>query len=279
LLTPALAALLAIIAGPAMYAILASFRAWDLSDPASGQPFVGLQNYGTLLNDPYFWSALQTSTIFAVGAVTIEFILGFGVALLLMDQRIFKKLITTIVLIPLMVTPVVVGLIWRYMYDPSDGLVYYLLGLIPGGSNFGGLTSTSTALVAVMLVDVWEMTPFIILVMVAGLAALPDEVFEAARIDGAGRLEQLRSITLPLLRPLILLVVLLRFIDAFRTFDSIYIMTGGGPGTSTEVISLYDFNTAFQSFQMGYGMTLAIATLFILLAVGAALIPLMRSQR
>jgi len=278
-LAPALLALLAIIVGPTIYALLISFKSWDLSDPALGQPFVGLKNYEDMIADPYFWTSIGTSAIFAVGAVAIELVVGLGMALLLIEQRMFKGVINAIVLIPLMITPVVVGLIWRYMYDPSDGLVYFFLRFIPGGSAFGGLTSTGTALVSTMIVDAWEMTPFVILVMLAGLAALPDEPFEAARIDGAGRVQQLRFITLPLLKPVILLVMLIRLMDAFRTFDTIYILTGGGPGTSTELISLYDFNTAFQNFQLGYGMALAVTTLLVLLALGVVVMRFMRAGR
>jgi multiple sugar transport system permease protein len=178
-----------------------------------------------------------------------------------------------------MITPVVVGLIWRYMYDPSDGLVYYVLHFLPGGGSFGGINATGTALLSTMIVDAWEMTPFVILVLLAGLSALPEEPFEAAVIDGAGRWQQLRYITLPLLRPVILLVALIRLMDAFRIFDTIFILTGGGPGTSTETITLYDFNTAFQDFQLGYGMALAVATLIILVALGGVVIRFMQSRQ
>lgn len=278
MLIPALLILLAVIVGPSIYAIVISFKSWDLTNPLAGQPFVGLQNYRTLLSDQYFWSALEISSIFAVGATTIELLLGLGMAILLNELHFLKNIINAVILIPLMVTPVVVGLIWRYMFDPSNGLIYYFLSFIPGGSQFGGLTSTHTALFSAMIVDTWEMTPFIILVLLAGLSALPGDLYEAARIDGASRWQEFRYITLPLLLPILLLVTLIRFMDSFRTFDTVYILTGGGPGISTEMISLYDFDTAFKTFQLGYGMTLSVVTLLLLIVLSFVLMRLIRRR-
>jgi multiple sugar transport system permease protein len=250
MLIPALLILLAVIVEPSIYAIITSLKSWDLTNPLAGQPFVGLQNYRTLLSDQYFWSALEISGMFAVGATALELLLGLGMAILLAELHFLKNVLNAVILIPLMVTPVVVGLIWRYMFDPSNGLIYYFLSFIPGGSQFGGLTSTHTALFSAMVVDTWEMTPFIILVLLAGLSALPGDLYEAARIDGASRWQEFRYITLPLLLPILLLVTLIRFMDSFRTFDTVYILTGGGPGISTEMISLYDFDTAFKTFRV-----------------------------
>jgi multiple sugar transport system permease protein len=183
-----------------------------------------------------------------------------------------------VILIPFMVTPVVVGLIWRYMFDPSNGLIYFFLRFVPRGTQFGGLTSTSTALFSAMIVDTWEMTPFVILVLLAGLSALPADLYEACRIDGASRWQSFRSITLPLLTPILLLVTLIRFMDAFRTFDSVYILTGGGPGIATELISLYDFDAAFKTFQLGYGLTLSVVMLALLIILSLILIRLIRQR-
>jgi multiple sugar transport system permease protein len=278
MLIPALLMLLAVIVGPTIYAIVMSFHAWDLTNPEAGQKFIGLQNYRTLFADQYFWAALETSGIFAVGATAIELLLGLGMAILLVELRFLKSIINAVILIPLMVTPVVVGLIWRYMFDPSNGLIYYFLSFIPGGRHFGGLTSTHTALFSAMIVDTWEMTPFVILVLLAGLSALPGDLYEAARIDGASRWQEFRYITLPLLTPVLLLVTLIRFMDAFRTFDTVYILTGGGPGISTEMISLYDFDTAFKTFQLGYGITLSVITLLLLIILSLVLIRLIRRR-
>jgi multiple sugar transport system permease protein len=278
MLIPALLILLAVIVEPSIYAIITSFKSWDLTNPLAGQPFIGLQNYRTLLSDQYFWSALEISGIFAVGVTALELLLGLGMAILLDELHFLKNIVNAVILIPLMVTPVVVGLIWRYMFDPSNGLIYYFLSFIPGGSQFGGLTSTHTALFSAMVVDTWEMTPFIILVLLAGLSALPGDLYEAARIDGASRWQEFRYITLPLLLPILLLVTLIRFMDSFRTFDAVYILTGGGPGISTEMISLYDFDTAFKTFQLGYGMTLSVVTLLLLIMLSFVLVRLIRRR-
>src|SRR5260370_30109600 len=169
---PALLILPAVIVGPSIYALVISCTSWDLTNPLAGQPFVGLQNYRTLLSDQYFWSALEISGIFAVGATTIELLLGLGMAILLDGLHFLKNIINAVILIPLMVTPVVVGLILRYMFDPSNGLVYYFLIFIPGGRHFFGLTSTHTALFSAMIVDTSDMTPFVILLLLAGLSPL-----------------------------------------------------------------------------------------------------------
>jgi multiple sugar transport system permease protein len=199
-------------------------------------------------------------------------------SLLLTELRFLKNIVNAVILIPLMITPVVVGLIWHYMFDPSNGIIYYLLSFIPEGSLFGGLTSTGTALFSTMIVDTWEMTPFVILVLQAGLSALPGELYEAVKIDGASRWQSFCYVTLPLLTPVLMLTTLIRFMDAFRTFDMIYILTGGGPGISTETISLYDFNTVFKTFQLGYGLTLSVATLIALILLSIIVIRLIRGR-
>ena len=164
---------------------------------------------------------------------------------------------------PMLISPIIVSLIWRYMYDPTYGLVYYLLGLI-GLQDFGGLTSSTTALLCIVITDVWHATPFIILVASAGLTVIPEELYEAARIDGVSPLRMLFKITLPLMAKVLTVLILIRGTDAFRIFDLVYGLTGGGPANSTTSLSVYAYKEAFENNQMGFAMAVSVITLICL---------------
>ena len=168
---------------------------------------------------------------------------------------------------PLLISPIIVGLIWRYMYDPTFGLIYYLLGLVGLSNSFGGLQDPGSAIFCVMLADIWETTPFVLLCAAAGLANIPSDLYEASKIDGATPLQQLLRITLPMLRKVIAVVLIIRGTDAFRVFDLIYALTGGGPANSTLSLSIYAFKKGFVESQMGYAMAIAIITMIILIAL------------
>ena len=172
---------------------------------------------------------------------------------------------------PLLVSPIIVGLIWRYMYDPTFGVVYYVLSWFGLDSVFGGLEKPGWALFSVAIADVWETTPFVLIVASAGLANIPKELYEAARIDGANALYSLMRITLPLLKKVLLVVIIIRGTDAFRVFDIIYALTGGGPGNSTLSLSIYAFQKGFDQYEMGYAMTISIMTMAALVVVFAPL--------
>jgi multiple sugar transport system permease protein len=206
-----------------------------------------------------------------VVTIGLQLVLGMGIALLLQRQVVAQGLIRTALLLPMMTTPVVVGLIWRFMFNPTQGIVNYLLGLIgiPGPNWLGGL---QTGLLSVMIADIWEWTPFMVLILLAALQTLPQEPYEAAAIDGASTWQTFLHITLPLLRPTIVVAVLLRAIDSFKTFDLVYVMTNGGPGTSTETLSFYTYKWGFKFFQMGYASALSFVMLIMVIIFANILI-------
>ena len=235
---------------------------WTLTMPWLGQLFVGLGNFKTLLGDAASLQSILTALVFTLGTLSAELTLGIGVGHLLIRETRLMSTLRGFILLPLVITPVVVGLLWRMMYQGDLGIITYLLGVI-GFPKMTILAHLQLALPAVIVVSIWQNAPFLILVTVAGLKALPTEPFEAALIDGASGWQVFRLITIPLLRPLLYIAMLIRFIDAFRQFDLIYIMTGGGPGIRTETISMHIFREGFLVFHMGYAAALTIVLIFV----------------
>jgi multiple sugar transport system permease protein len=244
---------------PLLYAVKVSFQ----TGTGQGARWT-LQNYTRLASDGFFLAALSHTLIYAVVALTFEFLLGLGLALLLNREMRGRSLFRASLLVPLMLPPVVVGVVWRLMLNPNFGAVNGTLKSL--GFNTEALTWTASpklALMSVIAVDVWQWTPFVFLVLLAGLQAIPQEPYEAARIDGSSAWQTFRHITLPLLKPAILIALLLRTMDLLRVFDQIFILTEGGPGFATETISLYIYRAAFRFGNFGY----AVAMSFVLLTV------------
>jgi multiple sugar transport system permease protein len=232
--------------------------------------FLGLSNYQFLLGDERFWSALATTAWFTAVAVAAELILGLWVALLL--QRgggIFRAAI----LLPWAIPTAVSARLWAWLFNADYGLLHRL---VPGIDWLG---SPRAALHAAILVDVWKTTPFVALILLAGLQAIPEEVVKAARVDGARPFRLFLSITLPLLRPAILLALLFRTLDAFRVFDAIYVLTEGGPANSTETLSIYAFKTLMRSGDFGYGSALSVATFACVLVLGLGFLRVLGTRR
>jgi multiple sugar transport system permease protein len=223
------------------------------------QRFVGLSNFRFLLGDARFWSALGTTAVFTAAAVSCELALGLPVAILL--QR-GGGLLRAAVLVPWAVPTAVSARLWAWLFNPDYGLLHRAA---PGVDWLG---SPRTALCASILVDVWKTTPFVALLLLAGLQAIPEEVLKAARVDGARPARVFFSITLPLLRPAIAIAVLFRSLDAFRVFDAIYVLTEGGPANATETLSIYAYKTLMRSGDFGYGSTLSVATFACVLLLG-----------
>lgn len=262
LLWPALITLLLVFVYPLIYSFWISLHVYNITRPAR---FVGLDNYLLILQDARVWESFGNSVVFAVTSLTLQFLIGFGIALLLHRIVLFRGLIRTIVIIPLMLTPVVLGLNWRLMLNLDWGIVNYFIRLL-GFPAINWVNDPRTAMASLILVDVWHTTSFTVLVLSAGLASLPDEPFEAASIDGASPWQQLWYLTIPLLRPLILVILLFRSYELIRVYDIVFAVTGGGPGRLTETISFHIFSRMFQGFQVGYSSAVS----YILFAVSLA---------
>jgi multiple sugar transport system permease protein len=243
---------------PVTQLVRMSFSEIDIVQGKAIWEYVGLKHLRTALQDPVVPIALRNTLVFVVAVVIIETLLATLISVLVSRSNRFIGLYRTVLLIPLLVPPIAIGTMWRMMYDYNYGLINQVLGL------FGIIGPTWTAnpklaMPSVILVDLWHWTSFMFLIIFAGLESLPSEINEAARVDGASETQIFRYITLPLLRPTLITAVMLRTIFAFKVFDEIFLLTGGGPGTSTEVISLYIYEVFSRQFRVGYASFLALA--------------------
>jgi multiple sugar transport system permease protein len=272
LLAPAALALAAVAAYPLVYGIRASFRTYRYGRDLGS---AGLQNYHVVFGDHVFWTALGTTARYVLFAVAIETLLGLGLALLVVEQVRFSRFLRVSLLLPMTIAPVVVGVVWRLMYASDIGIVNPLFSSLGLGTP-NVLAHPTSAFIGVVAVDVWEWTPLLFLIILAGLQSLPQEPIEAARVDGAGPVRVFFDHTLPLLAPVLMVAVVLRLIDAIGTFDQIFVLTKGGPGTSTQLISTYAYNTAFQFTEYGRGMAMVVALLVMTLLLTVAAIRYMR---
>jgi multiple sugar transport system permease protein len=273
---PALLLVATIIAYPVVYTVWMSLQEWSASSLTAPR-FVGAANYRRiLLADPRFGDAVLRTLYFTVLAVAGETILGVATALVFNREFWGRGILRTLAILPMVATPTAIGLVFVMMYHPTLGVANYLL-TVAGLPPFSWTYSSATALYAVALVDVWQWTPLIMLIVLAGLASLPREPYEAAHIDGASALRAFWHITLPLLRPAIVVAVLFRAIDALKTFDIIYIITQGGPANATETINILLFNQAFSYFNMGYASSMAVALFAVVMGASLLLIKVRRS--
>lgn len=272
---PGLAALFAVILFPVVWAMWTSLHEYTLIAP-NFDTFTGVANYATAVGDAEFRHSMWLTLFFVAAVVLLEFLIGFAVALMLNKVERFKPIYYAILLCPLLMNPVIVGLIWRMFLHPQLGIVNYLLSLL-GIPAVDWLGSTSVAIWTIVLVDIWHQVSFMIVLLLAGLAALPREPYEAARVDGASALASFWHITLPLMRPVIIVTLLIRAIFAVKTYDLIYIMTRGGPGVSTDFISYFIYRTAFVSLNIGEASAMSIVLLAVILALSAYLYRYMRS--
>jgi multiple sugar transport system permease protein len=273
---PAVLLVVTIIAYPIVYTVWMSLQEWFASSLVAPK-FIGLANYQKiLLGDPRFREALGRTLYFTVLVVAAETVLGVAMALLFNREFWGRGLLRTLAILPMVATPTAIGLVFVMMYHPTLGVANYLLSVI-GLSPFKWTYSSQTALYALALVDVWQWTPLIMLIALAGLASLPREPYEAAHIDGASTLQAFWHITLPLLRPAIVVAILFRAIDALKTFDIIYIITQGGPANSTETINILLFNQAFSYFNMGYASSMAVALFAVVMGASLILIKVRRT--
>jgi multiple sugar transport system permease protein len=261
---------------PILRCLWLSFTGTDLISPADGG-FVGLKNYVDAFSDQRFSNSLIRTLIFTGFSVSIEFILGLSLALLLHQSFKGRGLARACVLIPWILPPAIMAMAWRWIFNDTYGILGDLLnkiGLVEG--PIAWLGSPTLAMTSIIFADVWKTAPFIALILLAGLQSIPQDLYEALSIDGAGAFRRFTVITLPLLRPYIAVAILFRTIQAFGVFDLVWVLTGGGPGGSTQVTSLYIYDTVFRYLRLGYGMTLTIMVSAVLFALTFFLVLLRR---
>ncbi len=255
---------------PILYTLFLSLHDWNMMSGGT-ITFAGLGNYTEMLTNRRFWLAVVRTLYFTFLAVGIEAALGVAIALMLNRQFVGKSAVKVVLLLPMVATPVAVGLAWLLFYEPTIGLANYgleLLGLPP--SEWVG--SRLTVIPALALVDIWQWTPMIALIVLAGLAGVPAEPVESARVDGASRFQILRHVTLPLVSPTIVVAVVLRGIEGLKTFDIIYVMTTGGPGFASETLNIYAYNQSFAYFRFGSASATLVA--LFLMVLGATVLTL-----
>lgn len=257
LLAPLAIVLTLVAVAPLVATLWESLHAHDLRMPWLGRPWVGLANYAAALSDARLREALVHTFFFTIVSVALELACGLALALALDAVRRGRGAARAIVLMPWALPTVVAALVWRFMFDTDTGVVG-ALG-VPG-LHRAWLSDAVLAWVPIVLADVWKSTPFVALLVLTGLQGIDQALHEAARMDGAGAWRRFVTITLPLLRPALLVAGIFRMLDAFRVFDLVYVLTGGGPGSATEVVSLYAFTTLFQDLRFGYGSALSVIT-------------------
>jgi multiple sugar transport system permease protein len=269
-LAPAVLILGAALLYPIGYMVWASFLNWNPSQRIGEASFVGLANYVQLLGDPAFRESFWVTLRFAAIVVSVELVLGVGLALLLDRPLRGMSVLRTVFILPMMIAPIVVGLVWRYMYHPSVGILNRTLGEL-GISPVPWLSDGNWAFVSIVIADVWQWTPFIFILALAGLQSLPSSAMEAARVDGATGWQLIWHIKLPLMMPVLIVTALLRLIDAFKVLEVILVLTNGGPGLSTEILALRISRTASEFRDLGLAAAMSNVLLILLLALTLAM--------
>lgn len=259
--SPAVIILSIVILAPIAIAIITSFYDYTLINRTLDS-FIGLRNYFEAVSNEKFIHSAIVTIVFVILVVLFEFIIGFLIAILLNQVERFRNIYYFILLIPLLINPIVVGLIWRMFLHPQLGILNYLISLI-GIDPVNWLGDPQNAFITIIFVDIWHQVSFMIILLLAGLASIPEEPYEAARVDGANAFHQFRDITLPYMRPVIIITLLIRLIFALKTYDLIYIMTKGGPGDATDLISYYIYRSAFIGLDLGQAASMSVILLLI----------------
>ena len=272
LLTPLFLILAVVSIYPLLYSVWTSFTDFRLSRP-NDISFVGLANYAATFVNPEFLNALKNSLIYAVVAVPIEMVFGLGIAIALNKILVLRDFARTLIVIPMMLAPVVMGLMWKFMFNDQIGIINHVLrdwGWLKGPLPW--LTDSSLAMVSLIIVEVWATTPFMVILLGAGLTTISAELYEAARIDGATSWQCFVKITLPMLSPIILVALLIRGMDAFRVFDVVFTLTAGGPARATDVLSYYLYRETFINLDAGLSAAGSFLMLGVLMMAGIFLI-------
>ncbi len=261
---------------PILYTLYLSFTNWNLTSGMEPS-FVGLGSYLRVFSEPRFLHALGRTFAFTVFAVAIEVVLGVAIALILNRAFIGKSVAKLLLLLPLVATPVAVGIVFNLFYDPTIGLLNFALHAL-GLPQGRWVSSENSVIASLVLVDVWQWTPMITLIVLAGLAGLSEEPVEAARVDGASDWQILRFVTIPMVMPVILTAMILRLIDALKTFDIIFAMTGGGPGYASETLNIMGFKYSFEYFRMGQSSVILVALFLVVLLCSLGIMKLRASS-
>jgi multiple sugar transport system permease protein len=261
-LLPGLIVLAAIIIFPLLFTIRVSFSSWDVVKP--GLDWIGGQNYSRLFADGRFWEALRRLSFMAVGSVLLQYALGFGLALLVWRDVLMKRFVRVLFLVPMMTTPVIMSVVWRTILHESLGPANDIVQLL-GFEPVTWLSTGGMAMVSVILVETWQWTPFMFLLLLAGLLSLPRDPYMAAAIDGAGPFRTFFSVTFPLMAPISIGAIMIRLIEASKIMETVYVLTSGGPGTATETSSYYIYIRGMRDYQIGYSATLSITYLVIMI--------------
>jgi multiple sugar transport system permease protein len=276
LVIPAFILLMIISIYPLFYTIFISLQEWNYLKVYIPPKFIGAENYIKLFQDPIFLNTLYVTTLFTVMCILIELILGIGLGCLLYSERLkWKRVIRSLILLPMMLTPVIIGFTWKSLLNLKWGIINYFLHLI-GIKGIMWHTSLTQALPTMVLIDVWEWTPFVTLIIMALLSSLPTAPFEAAAIDGASKWQIFRHITLPMLKDGIIMIILLRALDALKEFDKIYILTRGGPEHATDVLSIFGYRIAFFHGYVSYAAAASIILFIIIMILCTILFKLIK---
>ncbi|HSV31906.1 MAG TPA: sugar ABC transporter permease [Atribacteraceae bacterium] len=260
LVAPAILILLLTTIYPTIYMFFVSFFRWSII-PTLPRQFIGLRQYLNIFQNPDLYGSIRATLLFVFLVVVVQFLLGLGLALLISNSRI--RWLRVVFLMPAVIAPVVVGLIWRFMFSHDLGVINYLISAI-GLEKIAWLGQPASAMASIMIVDIWQWTPFAMLIFLAGIESLPSESFEAAKVDGASVWQSFRFIMFPLLTPVMAIVLMFRSLDAFKTFDIIYMVTRGGPGASTNLLSHNIWRRAF--FENNMGLAAALSVIMVILA-------------
>jgi multiple sugar transport system permease protein len=275
---PCLVVLFLITIIPTVFLAITSLNYWELGYPWAERIWVGIRNYTSAFTNRQFLHSIRVTIVYTLSTVSIEFILGFAIAWFLSRPSLaMRSFLIACLIIPMTVTPSIAGLIWRLYFNPSYGIVNYVLGKIAHITP--NWYSYNMALPSVILVDIWQWTPFVALVLLAGLSAIPRSPIEAALVDGADSWQMIRYVFLPLLRPIILIVLILRTMDALKMFDVVFSLTGGGPADATELLSMHVYRTGFyQSGMVGLASAMAVVLLIVIMLFSRVFIRLLGEQ-
>lgn len=260
-LAPALIFLSITALFPLLYSLYLSFFKLKLNLPNQVPSFVGLENYIRMFTDSMLHTSTVNTILFAVISVALEVALGLMLAMILCSDKMWARIVTSLFMIPMIMAPVAIGTMWRMMLDGTTGVINYLLSFL-GIAPIQWLSNATMAKIAVLLVNVWQLTPWVAIICVAGLKALPGECIKAALVDGATPRQIFWKVVIPLVKPVLIIVVMMRFTDAFKVFDTIYTMTNGGPGTATKMLPNYIYEQGLKYYDAGY--TAALAIIFVL---------------